>query len=82
MSSTFDRHVDDTPSTSDPFVKGHKGKVLYSCLICKAMHRTFIFPSMDEASRWLENIINNQQVIPTSESKLSLNSLLVDQVIN
>ena len=46
------------------------------------MHRTFFCPSMDEASRWLENIIDHQQVIPTSDSKLSLDSSLVDQVIN
>ena len=82
MSSTSNNHVDDTPSTNDPLVKGREGKFLYPCLICKAMHRTFIFPSMDEASLWLENIIDHQQVIPTSDSKLSLDSLLVDQVIN
>ena len=50
VSSTSDHHVDNTPSTSDPLVKGRKGKVLYPCLICKAMHRTFICPRMDEAS--------------------------------
>ena len=47
VSSTSDHHVDDTPSTSDPLVKGHKGKVLYHCLIFKAMHRTFLCQSMD-----------------------------------
>ena len=31
MSSTSDHHVDNTPSTSDPLVKGRKGKVLYPC---------------------------------------------------
>ena len=36
----------------------------------------------DEALHWLENIIDHQQVIPTSDSKLSLDSSLVDQVIN
>ena len=82
MSSTSDHHVDDTPSTNDPLVKGCKGKVLYPCLICKAMRRTFLCPSMDEALRWLENITNHQQVIPTSDSNLSLDSPLVDQVIN
>ena len=67
VSSTFDHHVDDTPSTGHPLVKGHKGKVLYPCLLCKAMHRNFLCPSMDEASCWLENIIDHQQVIPTSD---------------
>ena len=46
------------------------------------MHRTFLCPSMDEASRWLENITDHQQVIPTSDSKLSLNPPLVDQVVD
>ena len=56
VSSTYDHHVDDTPSTSDPLVKGRKGKVLYPCLICNSMHRTFLCPSMDESFLWLENI--------------------------
>ena len=47
-----------------------------------AMHRTFLCPSMDEDSRWLENINDHQQVIPTSDSKLSLDYSPVDQVIN
>ena len=46
------------------------------------MHRTFICPSMDEASRWLENITDHQQAIPTSDSKLSLDPPLVDQVVD
>ena len=37
---------------------------------------------MDEASCWLENITDHQQVIPTSDSKLSLDSSLVDQVVD
>ena len=45
-------------------------------------NHTFLCPSMDEASRWLENITDHQQEIPTSDSKLSLDSLLVDQVVN
>ena len=82
MSSTSDYHVDDTPSTIDPLVKGRKGKVLYPCLICKAMHRTFLCPSMDEASHWLENITDHHQVIPKSDSTLSLDPPLVDQVVD
>ena len=57
VSSTSDHHVDDTPSTSDPLVKGRKGKVLYPCLICKAIHRTFLCPSMGKALHWLEKIL-------------------------
>ena len=46
------------------------------------MHHTFLCPSMDEASRWLENITDHQQVIPTSDSKSSLDPPLVDQVVD
>ena len=46
------------------------------------MNRTFLCPRMDEASYWLENITDHQQVIPTSDSKLSLDSPLVDQVVD
>ena len=82
MSSTSDHHVDDTPSTSDPLVNIRKGKFLYPCLICKAMHHNFLCPNMVEASHWLENITDHQQLIPTSDSKLSLDPPLVDQVVD
>ena len=82
MSSTSDHHVHDTPSTSDPLVKGHKGKVLYPCLICKAMHHTFLFPSMDEASKLLEDITFSHQWIPTGYRKLSFEPPLADQVVD
>ena len=37
---------------------------------------------MEEASCWLENITDHQQVIPTSDSKLSLDPPLVYQVVD
>ena len=46
------------------------------------MHRTFLCPSMDDASCWLENITDHQQVIPMSDSKISLDPPLVDQVVD
>ena len=46
------------------------------------MHRTFLCLRMDEYLHWLENITDHHQVIPTSYSKLSLYSSLVDQVVN
>ena len=49
---------------------------------CYAMHRTFLCPSMDEASCWLGNITDHQQVIPIGDSKLSLDPPLVDQVVD
>ena len=55
---------------------------MYPCLICKAMNHTFLCPSMDESLHWLENITDHQQLIPTSDSKLSLDPPLVDQVVD
>ena len=54
VSSTPDHHVDDTPSTSDPFLKSRKGKVRNTCLLCKDMHFSYLFPLMDEAFKLLE----------------------------
>ena len=74
MSSTSDHHVDDTPSTSDPLVKGHKGKVLYPCLICKAMHRTFLCPLVNHDGENGKGIILK---INGSSLSLPLNMALV-----
>ena len=46
------------------------------------MHRTYLFPHMDEASNLLEEIIVPQQRILTCYHKLSLKIPLVDQVVN
>ena len=46
------------------------------------MHLTYIFPHMDEASKFLEYIIVPQQRIPTSYHKLSLDLPLVDKVVD
>ena len=82
MSSTFDHHVDDTPSTSDSVVKSRKGKVKNHCLLCKDNHFTYLCPFMDEASKWLEDIIVPHQQLPTGYRKLSLDIPLVDKVVD
>ena len=41
-----------------------------------------IWLCIDEALSWLENITDHQHVIPKNDSKLSLNSSLVDQVVD
>ena len=46
------------------------------------MHFTYLCPYMDEASNFLEDIIVPQQWIPTVYHKLSLESPLVDQVVD
>ena len=82
MSSVSSYHADDAPSTSEFVVKSHKGKVRYPCLLCKNMHRTYLCPRMDEASKLSEYIIVPQQQIPTGYRKLSLEIPLVDQVVD
>ena len=51
-------------------------------MICKDMHRTYLFPRMDEASNLLEEIIVPQQHIPTGYRKFSFDISLVDQVVD
>ena len=46
------------------------------------MHRTYLCPHMDEASKLLEYIIVCQQRLPTGYRKLSLDLPLVDKVVN
>ena len=55
---------------------------MYPCLICKAMHHTFLCPSMDESSKLLEDIIVPKKQLPTGYHKLSLEPPLVDQVVD
>ena len=82
VSSTSNHHVDNTPSTSDPLVKGRKGKVLYPSLICKAMHRTFLCPRIDETYKLLEYITIPQKWLPIGYRKLSLEGPLVEKVVD
>ena len=82
MSSVFDLHTYDTTTTSDSVVKSQKGKVKHPCFLCKDMHFTYIFPCMDEYSKFLEYIIVSCQWLPTGYRKLSLEIPLVDKVVN
>ena len=45
------------------------------------MHRTYLCPRMDEASKLLEDITIPQQKLPTGYRKLSLDIPSVDQVV-
>ena len=46
------------------------------------MHRTYLCPRMDEASKFFEDIIVPQQWLPTVYHKLSLDIPLFDQVVD
>jgi hypothetical protein len=76
VSSTTASHVGDKPSTSDNIVRSKKGKVNFPFLLCKDMHRSYLFPRMDEASYLLENIVDSQQELP------SPNLPLVHELVN
>jgi hypothetical protein len=56
MSSTYARHVDETPSTSD--VKdGKKNRTIkFPCMLCEGDHHSHLFPRMEEASYLLEKL--------------------------
>ena len=82
ISSVSDHHADDSLPTSDSLVKSQKGKVRYPCLLCKDMHRTYLCPRMDEASKLLEYLTVPQQKLPIGYHKLSLDIPLVDQVVD
>jgi hypothetical protein len=45
------------------------------------MHRTYLFPRMDEALKFLEYIVISQQQLPISSHEPSLNQPLVDELV-
>jgi hypothetical protein len=56
MPSSSEQHVDDLLSTSQDIVGKNKSRVKFPCMICKGIHLTHIFPRMDEASKFLEDM--------------------------
>ena len=79
--SLWDHAVDKT-STTDNKVHGKKGKVIFPCRLCEGNHPIHLCPYMDEASKVLVNLIVSQPRHPTGYQKLSLDPLLVDQLID
>ena len=59
-------HASEKPSTSDNQVGSKKGKFKFPSLLCKEMHRTYLFPRMDEVSYMLEKIVDVQQQLLTT----------------
>jgi hypothetical protein len=57
MSSTFEQHVDDLPSTSQDIIGKKKSRVKFPCMLCKGSHLTHLCPRMDEASKLMEDMI-------------------------
>ena len=79
MSSTYEDHVGDTPSTSDSKVHGQKGKVKLPCRLCEGNHPIHLCPYLDEAKKVLDNRPVSPQQLPSRNKKLSLNPSLVNK---
>jgi hypothetical protein len=73
MSLASEQHVDDFPSTSHDIVGKKKSRAKFSCMLCKGHHLTHLFPHMEEASKFLEDMTVSQPQLPAAYHKLSLN---------
>jgi hypothetical protein len=81
MSSSYEQHADDPPSTSHDIVGKKKSRVKFPCMLCKGSHLTHLCPHMDEASKLLEDMTVSQPQLPAAYRKLSLNPPIVDGMI-
>jgi hypothetical protein len=82
VSSASKQHVDDLPSTSQDTVEKKKSRVKFPCMLCKGSHLTHLFPHMEEASKFLEDIPVSQPQLPAAYRKLTLDPPIVDGMIN
>jgi hypothetical protein len=81
MSSYFEQHADDPPSTSHDMVGKKKSRVKFSCMLCKGSHLTHLCPHMDKALKLMEDMTISQPQLPAAYRKLSLNPPVVDRMI-
>jgi hypothetical protein len=56
MSSAYEQHVDDLPSTSHATVGKKKSRVKFPCMLCKGSCLSHLCPHMDKASKLLEDM--------------------------
>jgi hypothetical protein len=82
MSSTFEQHVDDLPSTSQDTIGKKKSRVTFMCMLCIGSHLTHLCPRMDKALNFLEDMIVSQPQLPVAYRKLTLDPPVVDGMIN
>jgi hypothetical protein len=82
VSSASKQHVDDLPSTSQDIVEKKKSRVKFPCMLCKGSHLTYLFPHMDEASKFLEDMTVSQPQLLAAYRKLTLDPPIVDGMIN
>jgi hypothetical protein len=82
MSLASEQHADDLPSTSHDTVGKKKSRVKFPCMLCKGSHLSHLCPHMNEASKLLEDMTVSQPQLPAAYCKISLNPLIVDEMIN
>jgi hypothetical protein len=82
MSLTSKQHADDFSSTSHDIVGKTKSRTKFLCMLCKQSHLNHLFPHMEEASKFLEDMTVSQPQLPVAYQKLSLNPPVVDGMIN
>jgi hypothetical protein len=82
MSSASKQHADDLLSTSHDTIGKKKSRVKFPCMLCKGSHLTHLFPHMEEASKFLEDMTVSQPQLPAAYRKLSINPPIVDGMIN
>jgi hypothetical protein len=82
MSLASEQHADYFSSTSHDIVGKKKSIAKFSCMLCKEHHLTHIFPHMEEASRFLEDMTVSQPQLPAVYRKLSLNPPVFDGMID
>ena len=81
MSSSFVIHVGDHPSTNDNKVKGKKRRVKFPCRLCSRRQLTYIFPHIEDDSKWLgDSVISQQQPLASSQEPC-LKQTLVEEVV-
>lgn len=81
LPSTSRDHAGDKPSTSNS--KGHGKKRIFKlpCKLCEGNDPIHLFPLLFDTSKELENLTSSYPHLPDGYQKISLDPLLVDQVI-
>jgi hypothetical protein len=82
MSSASEQHAHDFPSTSHDAIGKKKSQVKFSCMLCKWSHLTHLFPCMEKASKFLEDMTISQPQLPAAYRKITLDPPVVDGTIN
>jgi hypothetical protein len=81
MSLASEQHVDDLPSTSHDIVGKKKIRAKFPFMLCKGSHLTHLFPHMEEASKFLQDMHVSQPQLLAAYRKITLHPPIVDGMI-